>query len=786
MILRPVDVRLVAHTPPQLVFASSNGLRFRLSVLDEHVVRLQGDRGTMQDPRTWSIVGSAGDCPYEGRHRDDLSPFPCPPFEVKIIGQRVKVHTREIGITVRLTDFGLSYFDDKGKLFAADLPEVAYGFDEHGPVSHYLRASRADSYYGLGEVSGALNKRARRIRLRASDALAYDAEHGGPLYKHIPFYITLTESGIAYGLFYDNLHPTVFDLGCEVDGYSDTFRYWEASGGDLDLYFIYGPDMARVVTTFTHITGLPVMPPRWSLGYLGSCMNYTEGLDAADRVMLFARQCAEYDIPCEAFHLSSGYTLGPGGKRYVFTWNAERFPDPRAFSDSLRGLGIRLVANVKPALLTTHPRYDEVAAQGLFLFEQPEQAPVTARFWGGPASFLDFTNPDTVAWWKSQIETSLLEYGIVGIWNDNNEYHVRHGETFCHYDGNPHPLEGVEPVETLLMLRASLEACREFAAEARPFNLTRSGGPGTQRYAGTWSGDNVSDWTTLRFNIPMGLGLSLSGVSNTGHDVGGFFGTQPEPELWLRWVQAGIFWPRFCIHSSHMDGSANEPWMYPDLLPQVRSLIRLRLALIPYLYSLMWLSSQQGEPVMRPLVYEFQHDPRCRNESFTYLLGPMLLIAPVLEPGMRQRPTYFPGEGWFDWFTGEFIAGGQTVVLDAPLDRTLLFARAGAIVPVDEGGGRSIYLFPHRGNGESAFTMYEDDGETMGYTRGKYATIPVHMRTSSTVVEVNLGPGEGSYRMPFDRVTLVLPPGESRTLAASQLDKEEIDGQGRRRVTLEV
>jgi hypothetical protein len=250
--------------------------------------------------------------------------------------------------------------------------------------------------------------------------------------------------------------------------------------------------------------------------------------------------------------------------------------------------------------------------------------------------------------------------------------------------------------------------------------LTRAACPGLQRYAQTWSGDNTSSWHTLRWNLPMGLGLSLSGMPNTGHDVGGFFGDPPDPELFVRWVEAGVFQPRFSIHSVGLTGLAPDPWMYPEVLPIIRDWIRFRYRLIPYLYTLLFESARTGQPITRPLVYAFPDDPRCQTESFEFLLGPGLLVVPVTEPGARHWPVYLPaGTDWCDFHTGNWHPGGQTIEVAAPLERIPLFAPTGALIPngkpmrhvgAEPDDVREILTFPHPEACSGTFTLIEDDG----------------------------------------------------------------------------
>ena len=227
-----------------------------------------------------------------------------------------------------------------------------------------------------------------------------------------------------------------------------------------------------------------------------------------------------------------------------------------------------------------------VAEHQGFMQKAEGDAPEVSSFWSETGSYVDFTSPAGYEWWRDQVRDELLAKGIDATWNDNNEYEIWDDAAHCAGFGAEMPIGLVRPALTLLMLRASRDAQADSVAwTLRPYLISRSGSPGAQRYAQTWSGDNESSWHTLRWNLPMGLGLSLSGWPNTGHDVGGFVGAKPDPELLVRWVQCGVFFPRFTIHSWQFDNSATEPWMYPEVLPIVRDAMRLRYRLLPYLYA---------------------------------------------------------------------------------------------------------------------------------------------------------------------------------------------------------
>ncbi len=763
-------------TAHPLVFTGERGEGLQVSILDDDLIRVEHfPDGKPRLNRTWTVVGKDGAVPREGRRRDDLSPFRLPHFEIERAENSLRVRTQQLQIDLALDKFALSWSDVNGQPFASDLLDRAYAYDRAGKsIYHYMEHRRGEHYYGFGERSGAIDKSKRRMRMLNLDALGYSARTSDPLYKHWSFYITfIPELQIAYGLFYDNLATSTFEMGGEIDNYYTPYRSYQAEDGDLDYYLIYGPSIVEVVEKFSALIGRAPLPPRWSLGYLGTTMTYFDAPDAQEQLKKFVALCDKHHIPCDLFHLASGYTLDENEKRNVFTWNRSRFPDPNAMVENFAQAGIKLAANIKPAMLTTHPRYGEVAQFDGFVKSSERDAPEISMFWGGDASYLDFTNPKTFDWWKQNVREQLLTYGILGVWNDNNEYEIWDDDARCYGFGEALPVSMVRSLQALLMAQASYQAQREFSPNERPYLLTRSACPGTQRYAQTWSGDNLSSWETLQYNIPMGLGLSLSGMPYTGHDIGGFTGFMPSPELFVRWVQNAALQPRFAMNSWHLDGSVNEPWMYPDILPIIRAGFEFRYRLMPYLYSLFFEAMQTGHPIIRPMVYEFPHDARCHTESFDYMLGSHLLIASVFEEGARTRRVYLPSnEEWCDFYSGEWHHGGQEIVVDAPLERNPLLARAGGMIPMGKAmkhvsaepdDVRQVYVFPHPTQGHGTFDLIEDDGVTLDYQQGKYAR--VQMRVESKPDSMALSAHvSGDYRLPYTHIEFILPRGETRRI----------------------
>ena len=789
-------------TPHTVQFKGEDGERFLITALDHHLIRFRFlPEGKPRLTYTWSIAPDPSrDTLLEGRSREDCSGFLCPAVALERTSSGCTLSTQLLTMEIQLHPFCIRWKDRKGRVFAEDLPTKAYGYDGDGKsVFHYLRRLSGEIYYGLGERCGPLDKKGMRFRMVNLDALGYNAKDTDPLYKHWPFYITfLPEADLFYGLFYDTPAVCEFDLGKEIDAYHGDYRYMKAEEGDLDVYLIYGPDLPSVVRKFHFLIGGMALPPRWALGYLGSSMAYAESVDAQNQLLRFIQQCEEHQIPCHGFHLSSGYTLGENGKRYVFTWNRTRFPDPSALFDAFHRAGMRVLANVKPCLLTDHPSYEEVSREGGFVQKAEGktegEGSELSMFWGGEGSYLDFTNPGTFQWWKRKVRESLLSRGIDGTWNDNNEYEIWNDGARCDGFGKSFRIGVGRPIQTLLMVRASWEAQKEQDPEKRPFLISRSASPGVQRYAQTWSGDNSTSWESLRYNIPMGLGLSLSGFFNLGHDVGGFYGEEPDPELFLRWVQNGIFHPRFSIHSWRLDGTSNEPWMHPEVLPLVREAIRLRYRLIPYLYTLFFEAVRKGEPIIRPLVYHFPHDPRCFRESFDFFFGPYILVASVLEPGIRERRIYLPtGTGWYEVDTGVYHEGGKEIVLEAPLERIPLLAPEGALIPLAEvpqpgtewkDHKRSVWVFPPRAGETSRFILIEDDGETLAYQRGGFTEVELGVEASQNKLALAARIRMNGYPLAYRVIEFLLPLGETRPVAGG--NEVGTDPLGRRRILVPI
>ncbi|MEL6744683.1 MAG: TIM-barrel domain-containing protein [Pseudomonadota bacterium] len=547
---------------------------------------------------------------------------------------------------------------------------------------HYQARAYSTAYFGLGDKTGRLNRARRRYRSLQTDALGYDAERSDPLYKHAPFFIERRADGTCLGVLYETLDEIDIDLGSEHSNYFEPFRLVETRGAGLAVTYIAGPTMGDVVRRFTALTGRQAMPPRWAFGFAFSAMGQTDAEDGPEQIAQFAEACSAHEIPLSAIHFGSGYSMGDDGLRYVFEWNRRRYPDPAGLLSALKDKGLRLCANVKPVLLTGHPAFETAEANGWFV-RRADGGPALERFWDGIGAQLDFTNPDTVAWWQTRLTKDILETGFDGVWNDNNEAELWDEHATVH--GTDAPAMAVRPAHALLMTKASRDAAIALRPNERPHMISRAGPIGLARYGETWTGDNDTSWHTLKWNLRQGLSMGLTGMAMVGHDVGGFSGPVPGPELLTRWFQMMALHPRAVMNSwkPTLPGGTNLPFMHVEATPHVRAALNLRMQFLPLLYALAYQASRTGDPIIRPLLYEFA-DAVEESEQDVFLLGPDVLVAPVVSEDTRQVTITLPGTG-FDWIDFQGLnrhRAGTTAALDAPLDRLPILVREGGVAPL--------------------------------------------------------------------------------------------------------
>ncbi|MDE2016585.1 MAG: glycoside hydrolase family 31 protein, partial [Hyphomicrobiales bacterium] len=712
------SARPAGRQGPWILFAADFGVTLAVAILAEGVARVQLRRaGGWRLDRGWSIAPGGLEPSCGGRPRDDLSGFKPPPVIVTDGPSRTTVEAGGLTVEVDHAPPRVTLRRADGSIVHEDRPTQAYFVSRKTHAFSHFAARRAgDRHYGLGDKAGPLDRTGRRFRHSALDPCGFDAELSDPLYKTLPFLLVSGPDG-AHGIFHDNLAPAESDLGRAIDNYHGLFRSYEAEDGDLDFWILDGPAPVDVVRRFSWLVGGQALAPKWSLGFGITSMSIADAPDADARVDDFIAKRRLHDVPCDGFHFGSGYT-SIGHRRYVFNWNRDKFPDPPATLKRLRDAGMRTVANLKPCLLDDHPRLDEAKAKRILV--DGDGAPAPAQFWDGMGFHVDFTNPDARGWWRDGLERAVLGAGFTAAWNDNNEFEIWDEDATCAGDGRPFPQSLARAAQSMLMTKLSHETQAAHAPGERPYAVTRAGAAGLARYGQTWTGDNYTSWKTLRFNLAQGLNMGLSGLFNVGHDVGGFHGPSPDPELFCRFVEFCSLWPRFVMNSWKADGTVSVPWMHPSVLPQVREAMRLRYRLMPHLYAAMHAASARHVPPLRPLFLDFPGDSAAASVDDCFMFGDGLLVAPVLAPGRHFRDVRLPefDGGWFDFHTGERHPGGDFARVPAPLGRLPILARAGALVAISgqfdkvdpaTDSRRALRVFGGA-TAPSETELYEDDG----------------------------------------------------------------------------
>lgn len=512
--------------------------------------------------------------------------------------------------------------------------------------------------------------------------------------------VTLRDGGEGAGSGHDR------PGGCELRMEGGPLRYWVVTGTP-----------ARVIGGWTALTGRPALPPRWALGHHHSRW----GFGTQSEVRRVAAAYREHGLPLSALHLDIDHYDG----HRVFTADPERFPDLPALAAELAVQGVRLVSIVDPGVKAEPGPglYDSGRAAGVFVRDARGRE-VRGVVWPGEAVFPDFTDPAARAWWGG-LYRERLDKGFAGFWHDMNEpvSFAAFGDTTLPRSAR-HSLEGrggdhreAHNVYGLAMAQAGYEGLRRLRPHRRPFLFSRSGWAGMQRYGGTWSGDVATGWEGLRASLALVVGLGLCGVPYSGPDVGGFTG-MPEPELYLRWFQLGSYLPLFRTHSAK-DAGRREPWEFgPEVLAHARAALAERTRLLPYLETLSHIARGTGAPYVRPLWWNSPADRALRECGDAFLLGDALLVAPVLERGSVTRTVRLPRGQWYDTATGEAFRGPGQVLLDAPLDRVPVLARAGAVLPVTGADGEvELEVWAPRRDRRGGGVVFSGDPEGWGAPR---------------------------------------------------------------------
>lgn len=628
--------------------------------------------------------------------------------------------------------------------------------------------SEQAAVYGLGEMPRGINKRGWHYITNNTDESRHSEDKLSFYGAHN--FLLVRDGSTCFGLFVDFPGKVYYDIGYTRH---DLFSF-HTETPDYDLYLLSGGNENAICKEFRTLIGRSYIPPRWAFGLAQSRWGYKTEEDVRE----VARQYKEHDLPLDMICMDIEYMQDYAD----FTVNKERFPDLAKLSADLKAQGIRLVPIIDAGVRIdpNDPTCTEGLEKGYFC-KKADGTPFVAAVWPGKAYFADFLRPEVREWFGHKYK-ALTDCGIEGFWNDMNEPSLFYSPERLHaflndmaalrekdnieqeeffprvvggamglmnspadYASFYHEADGRkvrhDQVHNLYggsMTRAAGEAFADLRPGQRTLLYSRSSFIGSHRYGGIWLGDNNSSWAQLLANIQMMPSVQMCGFLYSGADLCGF-SSDTTPDLALRWLEFGLLTPLMRNHSA-VGTRMQEYYRFPEVLPAVRNMIRLRYALLPYLYSEFMKAALENTSYFRPLAFDYPDDPDAREVEDQLLLGEGLMAAPVYIQNAHGRHVYLPEPMKLlrlravDDYDEEILPAGHHYIRCA-LDEVLLFLRPGHIVPVAQPANNtselddaSLTLWSFLPDGESAeYRMYRDDGVTTEYEKKEHwKTLQIH------------------------------------------------------------
>lgn len=627
------------------------------------------------------------------------------------------IETDQLIVHAVKTPFRIMVFDRNKKLLYSENESPRFF---PGSVKNTVVLQPDEHFFGLGERMDFLDQRGKKVYLNVELGRGPKPAVGGKdilraNYCPVPFVMSTK----GYGIFFHTAYPTEWNMGWD----SNDWYSFKAFGGELDYYFIYGPDFYTMLDRYTDLTGKSPMLPRFAMGlhvgtYSGGTWKYESATSDRYPVELVRRLRME-GVPFDLLWLDSTWrmfntTFGNGG--CTFEWR-ETFKDPAQMFKDVYAENVKMMGLHIRSILDNGPKYqllDQAKEKGDILIPH-----------ANAEGLVNFFDPKVVDWWWENGAKKVVDLGAMFFKTDVGGTYSLNKNASETEAGKAAALHNLFP---LAYAEAPFRKFEEHN-QMRGLTHTREGYAGIQRYPYIWAGDWGSEWQWFEPVIRSGLNIGMSGVGNWTHCMGGFEQYSPyDTELYIRWSQFGMFSPVAMVFG--MDHPRyHEPWTYgKEALENFKKYARLRYSLIPYIYTMSYQLHQTARPMMVPLVMDFPQDENTYNLSRQYMFGPWMMICPVTTKGALSQHVYFPGGEWFDYETGERIEGRQYKSFLTPVDILPIYIKAGAIIPMQPAmewvdqypvDVLTLDVYP---SGYSSYEMYEDDGESLNYKKDIFAT----------------------------------------------------------------
>ncbi|WP_194973126.1 glycoside hydrolase family 31 protein [Aquiflexum lacus] len=713
----------------------TSSARFELTVFDEHTIRVQISQNDSFFPNPYSTVNTPKGV-FSNIEEND--------------SRQVWIKTSKIHLCVNLSPFFLTFQTPKGEIINQDDPAFAVSW-LGTEVTNYKKVQKNEKFIGLGEKTGNLDRAGKAYTNWNTDYFAYGVEDD-PLYMSIPFYIGI-HNQLAYGIFFDNTHKSVFNFGAS----NNRFVYYSGEDGDMDYYFFHDDSVGKIISAYSDLTGKMEMPPLWSLGYQQCRYSYYPDSE----ITTLAQTFRDKDMPADVIYLDIHHME----KYKVFTFDGQKFPDPKSMIRTLKEKGFKVVVIMDPGIKTDkgYLPYDEGKEQDHFV-KYPDGQIYEGQVWPGWCAFPDFTKPETRQWWAEKM-AFYNEAGVDGYWTDMNEP-ASWGQFTpnlidFNYEGEMVSHRKARNIYGFQMARSAMEGSLLQRPQERPFVLTRSGFSGIQRYAAAWTGDNVANEDHMMAGIRLVNSLGISGVAFAGYDVGGFAG-EATKSLFARWMSIAVFSPLFRAHSM-INSSDAEPWAFGEEVEEIsRNYMKLRYKLLPTIYSSFYQSTKTGLPLSKSLAIDYPHDNKIYLTEFQnqYIFCDKILVAPV-KSTKEITKVFLPEGDWYYMYNSQKHHGHQIIYQDCPLNYLPVYIKAGSILALQsdvshtgEANDETLYLHIYKGNDKSVHIHYEDDGISHDYKDHGYFKREIEWDSSAE--RLTFKKPQGEFQSKYKKIKLYL------------------------------
>jgi alpha-D-xyloside xylohydrolase len=700
-------VTSVARQPDGVLFTRQAGV-MKLQVCSDSIVRvLFSPTASFPDRPDYVVIKKS---------------WPAVRWDMQSADDAVTITTSALKIKVVRKDASITFYDAAGKqLFqqteASLKPVVVNGENTYHAELYSRLWGSYEAFYGLGQhQAGVWNYRGEAVDLSQDNTNI-----------SIPFFL----SSNGYGIFWNNTSRSRFN-----NRFLNALYLSSEVADDIDYYFIYGPEFDKLIAGYRELTGAPPLFGKWAYGFW-QCKNK---YNTQQEILSIAQKYRDLHIPADDI-VQDWFWWNIMGEP---TFDKSRYPDPKAMFDQLHQDHFHVMISVWPDFRPGSKTYEYMDQHGFFI----DKTEVPGFHPEGQALY-DAFNPEARKYYWHLMDEGLFKLGADAWWLDTDEPETEDRETNILVTNKTAIGNGARYANMFPLMHTTgvYEGQRSETSQKRVFILSRSAFAGEQRNAATvWSGDIDGDWTFFKKQIPAGLNYSLSGLPYWTTDIGGFVSGYPNDptyrELFVRWFQFGTFNPILRVHGTRSPNE-NELWSYgPDAEKILVKFDRLRYRLLPYIYSLAWMTTSEGYTPMRALVMDFRTDTRAANIGDQFMFGPALMVNPVTEPSITTRPVYLPKAEWYDFWSGVPVEGPITMNAITPLSRLPLYVRAGSILPLGPEMEWStqkpedpIELRVYRG-ADGDFTLYEDENDNYDYEKGMYATIPFHWDDAKQVLTI--------------------------------------------------